>query len=120
MIVMLDDGASCRSISGFAGPAPEWRIPASPAAASPGCELTTTAVSLSPKLIGADRPQHRLHAVTDTASVEAARLDLGAGDFDIDAGDLEAASEADAADTGGGEGGAAVAAAFHVMGEVPA
>lgn len=35
-----------------------------------------------------DRPRRRLRAVTDTAPVAALRLDLGAGDFDIEAPDL--------------------------------
>ena len=35
-----------------------------------------------------DRPRRHLRAVTDTPAVEAARLDLGAGDFDIEAPDL--------------------------------
>lgn len=35
-----------------------------------------------------DRPRRHLRAVTDTEAVEAARLDLGAGDFDIEAPDL--------------------------------
>ena len=35
-----------------------------------------------------DRPRRHLRAVTDTAPAEAARLDLGAGDFDVEAPDL--------------------------------
>ncbi len=35
-----------------------------------------------------DPPRRHLRAVTDTEAVEAARLDLGAGDFDIEAPDL--------------------------------
>lgn len=35
-----------------------------------------------------DRPRRHLRAVTDDTAVEAARLDLGAGDFDIEAPDL--------------------------------
>lgn len=35
-----------------------------------------------------DRPRRHLRAVTDTAPVETVRLDLGAGDFDVEAPDL--------------------------------
>ena len=56
---------------------------------SPRCGPTITAALLSPKRSTATTaPRRHLRAVTDTASVEAARLDLGAGDFDIEAPDL--------------------------------